>query len=159
MAPASILNIYIGSLALIAILVDETDNAFADVYSTAISLQNPFPKIRQWKLVLLAAGVGAALAYALPLAEYEHFLLLIGASFVPLFGVFLSEFFLVRKGNIDIEEFYESAPKVRPDSIASWILGFVVYLTFAYKLPSIGATLPALGASALTHFILAKTRR
>lgn len=159
MAPASILNIYVGSLALIAILVDETDNAFADVYSTAISLQNPFPKIKQWKLVILAAGVGAVLAYALPLAEYEHFLLLIGASFVPLFGVFLSEFFLIRRDSIDIEEFYEFTPKLRLDSITSWILGFVVYLTFAYKLPSFGATLPALGTSALTHFILAKIRR
>lgn len=159
LAPASILSIYIGPLALIAILVDETDNAFADVYSTALSLQNPFPWIRQWKLVLLASGVGAALAYALPLAEYEHFLLLIGASFIPLFGVFLSEFFLVRRSNINVEEFYESAPKTRQDSITSWILGFLVYLIFAYKLPSFGATLPALGASALTHFILAKGRR
>ncbi len=158
LAPASILSMYFGTLALIAILVDETDNAFADVYSTAVSIQNPFPSVRQWKLVLLASGIGAILAYAVPLAEYEHFLLLIGASFVPLFGVFLSEFFLIRR-EVKLNEFYEKAPRIRPGSVFSWALGFVVYMIFAYKLPNIGATLPALGASAASQLILSRVRR
>lgn len=158
LAPASILSVYAGSLALIAILVDETDNAFADVYSTAVSLQNPFPKVRQWKFVLLASGIGAILAYAIPLAEYENFLLLIGASFVPLFGVFLSEFFLIGR-KISLREFYEDAPKIRPESIISWALGFLIYWIFVYKFPQVGATLPALAASAALQFLLSRFRR
>ncbi len=159
LAPSSILSIYVGAVALIAILVDETDNAFADVYSTAVSLQNLWPGVKQWKLVLAASGLGAILAYTVPLAEYEHFLLIIGASFVPLFGVFISEYFIVRGLKLQVEEFYRDAPALRSESIISWALGFAVYLFFAYRLPSIGATLPALLFSALAQLVISKLRR
>lgn len=159
LAPSSILSIYVGAVALLAILVDETDNAFADVYSTAVSLQNLLPRVSQWKFVLAASGLGAFLAYTLPLAEYEHFLLLIGASFIPLFGVFLSECFAVRRLKFKVEEFYEEAPLVRVESVVSWVLGFVVYLLFAYRLPDFGATLPSLLVSAVGQLILSKIVR
>jgi len=39
-------------LALLALTVDESDEAFANVYSTAISLQNVFPRASQRALIL-----------------------------------------------------------------------------------------------------------
>ena len=39
-------------LALLALTVDETDEAFANVYSTAVSLQNLFPRVSQRLLIV-----------------------------------------------------------------------------------------------------------
>ncbi len=151
---ASILRLYMGALALVAILVDETDNAFADVYSAAVSVQNVFPKVRQWKLVLGVTLISAILAYTLPLAQYEWFLLLIGATFVPLFGTTLSEYFLVRRGRVETGEFYERAPRVVWRSLISWAAGLVTYFAVAAYAPDLGASLPALAVSALLQLAL-----
>ncbi|MCL7398304.1 MAG: cytosine permease, partial [Thaumarchaeota archaeon] len=68
---ASIAALFFGGVALLLILVDETDNCFADIYSSAVSFQNIFPKTRQWKFIVLVTGIGIALAMTVPLAEYE----------------------------------------------------------------------------------------
>ena len=48
----------VGSLlALLALTVDETDEAFANIYSTAVSLQNLVPRASQR---LLIVGVAVA---------------------------------------------------------------------------------------------------
>lgn len=150
---ASILSMYFGWVALLFILVDETDNAFADVYSCALSIQNAFPRLRQWNLIIAIAIVSAALAYFLPLAQYEWFLLMIGASFTPLFGSMLSEYFLVRKGNLGTEEFYGGAPKVVVRSIASWLAGLTTYFAIASYAPDLGASLPSFLVSALFQYV------
>ncbi len=156
---ASILSLYFGWMALLFILVDETDNAFADVYSCALSIQNAFPKARQWKLIVLISILSAVLAYFLPLSKYEWFLLLIGASFVPLFGVMLSEYFLVRRGRVDVEEFYEGAPRIVPRSIISWIVGLTTYFAIATHFPDVGASLPSFLMSALLQYLLRRWER
>ncbi|RLG51979.1 MAG: putative hydroxymethylpyrimidine transporter CytX [Thermoproteota archaeon] len=156
---ASILQLYMGTLALIAILVDETDNAFADVYSSAVSIQNILPKLRQWKLVLAVTVISAVLAYTLPLAEYEWFLLMIGATFVPLFGTTLSEYFIVRRGQVELDEFYEKAPRVAWRSIVSWAAGLATYFLLVKYMPNLGASLPSLAVSAALQAALGKARK
>ncbi len=155
---ASILSLYFGWIALLFILVDETDNAFADVYSCALSIQNAFPKTRQWKLIVLISILSSVLAYFLPLSQYEWFLLLIGASFVPLFGTMLSEYFLVRKGRIEVREFYEEAPRIVPRSIVSWVAGLTIYFAIATYSPDVGASLPSFLVSALLQYMLGRWR-
>src|SRR6185295_11011146 len=58
----------LGGLPLFIILVDETDNAFANVYSTAVSIQNLRPRWRQSKLVVGSTAVATAGAAALALS-------------------------------------------------------------------------------------------
>ncbi|RLE63625.1 MAG: putative hydroxymethylpyrimidine transporter CytX [Thermoprotei archaeon] len=146
----------LGQVAILGILVDETDNAFADIYSATISLQNMFPKIRQWKLAVLIGGLSTVLAFFIPIMQYENFLLLIGASFVPLFGVLFADFFVVRKGKYILGEFYDKAPELKVSALASWVLGFTVYYLLAYVLVDfgIGATLPSLFSSFLVYIVV-----
>src|SRR6266705_5309893 len=57
----------LGAFPLLIILVDETDNAFANVYSTAVSIQNLTPRRRQLAFILAATGIamaGAGLLWA-----------------------------------------------------------------------------------------------
>ncbi len=153
---SSILLLFLGSLAMLPIIVDETDNAFADIYSAAVSLQNAFPKVRQWKFVAGVAALGALLAYAIPLAEYEYFLLMIGALFIPLFGVVLADYFVVRRGEYELREFYEAAPQVRAEALFSWAIGALVYFAITYLFPEVGASLPSLLTSFGLHAALAR---
>src|SRR2546427_6909697 len=55
----------LGFFPLLFILVDETDNAFANVYSTAVSLQNLAPRSRQAWSILAASGIAVAAAWLL----------------------------------------------------------------------------------------------
>src|SRR5256885_4553402 len=48
------------ALALLALTVDETDEAFANVYSTAVSTQDLFPRISQRALIVGASALATA---------------------------------------------------------------------------------------------------
>ena len=85
------------ALALLAITVDETDEAFANVYSSGVSAQNILTHVPQRFLVGGAAVVATLTALAIDLREYQTFLLLLGAFFVPLFGVLLAHWLLTAR--------------------------------------------------------------
>ncbi|MCX8187192.1 MAG: cytosine permease [Nitrososphaeria archaeon] len=152
---SSIAALFLGNLALIFILVDETDNCFADIYSTAVSIQNAAPKVRQWKLVMLTTVIGLVLALTIPLTEYEWFLLMIGGLFVPLLGVLVSEYLIREKaGGFEILEFYEKAPKISFRPLFSWFAGIAVYFLIARYIPELGASIPSFALSASLNLIL-----
>ncbi|RLG58861.1 putative hydroxymethylpyrimidine transporter CytX [Candidatus Geothermarchaeota archaeon] len=151
----SIAILLLGSIALLALLVDETDNAFADIYSAAVSLQNVFPGVRQWKLGLIITAISLMLAYTVPIAQYENFLLLIGASFIPVFGVLLADYFVLRRGHYDEGDLYPRLGSIRWMAVLSWAIGFMVYCYFAYLRPVIGATIPSF-FSAFTSYLVIK---
>jgi NCS1 family nucleobase:cation symporter-1 len=122
-----------GWLALIVLLVGETDEAFANIYSTAVSIQNLLSKV---KLAVLATAVGLVAmlaAVSLNLMGYENFLLLIGGAFVPVFGIFLADYFLVRRRSYEIEELYRESGSywyglgLSPLGLVVWLAGFLLY--------------------------------
>ena len=116
----------IGSfLALLALTVDETDEAFANVYSAAVSSQNVLTEVPQRALVVGAAAIATVGALALDLTNYQQFLLLLGAFFVPLFGVLLADW-LLNGMHYDADDIFRG-PAFRPGMIASWLAGFAVY--------------------------------
>ena len=112
-------------LALLAVTVDETDEAFANIYSTAVSAQNLVPQLPQRVLIALFSAVATIGALAIELRSYESFLLLLGSFFVPLFGVLLADWVIagLRYGRDEIF----GAPSFRPGLVAAWLLGFALY--------------------------------
>jgi NCS1 family nucleobase:cation symporter-1 len=115
-----------GSVVLLALLVGESDNAFADIYSSAVSVQNVVPDARQRRLIVATAAIAFALALVLTIERYEVFLFLIGSVFVPLFGVFAAEYFVLRRGRFDEGSLFE-ATGVRWRAVVPWVAGFVLY--------------------------------
>lgn len=119
------------------LLVGETDGAFADIYSAAVSSQNLRPRLSQRRAVTLVTAAGAVLALALfqlPGAgtqTFEFFLFLIGSVFVPLFGVFVADYFVLRprqgRGTFDPEALSGEGRGFDVGAIAAWVLGFVVF--------------------------------
>jgi NCS1 family nucleobase:cation symporter-1 len=113
-----------GGLALFALGVDETKEPFANVYSTALSLQNLVPRASQRMLILIAASVSTLGALTIGLARYQTFLYLLGSFFVPLFGVLAADW-LVRRG-YDRDDVFQ-APALRPAQLGAWLAGFALY--------------------------------
>ena len=66
------------ALALLAVTLDETDEAFANVYSAAVSLQNVFSDLQQRVLIVAIAAIATVGALVIELRNYESFLLLLG---------------------------------------------------------------------------------
>jgi NCS1 family nucleobase:cation symporter-1 len=123
---SSIVALAGGGLVLLALLVGESDNAFADIYSAAVSAQNAAPDVSQRGLVAAVGGVSLVLALLFTMESYELFLLLIGSVFVPLFGVFAADYFVRRRGRYGERELFE-ASTVRWAAFAPWLAGFLVY--------------------------------
>ena len=153
-----------GWLALLIILVDETDNAFANIYSTAVSTQNIFPRLPFRAVAVGVGAVCAVLAATLPLAEYEWFLLLIGSIFVPLFGVLAADYFLLRRRRYAVGELYRVAGAywyrngVNVAGVVAWGLGIATYQLAATQWPWLGATLPSFGVALVAYLVLSRLR-
>lgn len=147
---AAIAGLTAGWAALVVILVDETDEAFANIYSAAVSTQNVLPRLSQKRLSAAIGAVVLVLALAIPLVQYESFLLLIGSIFVPLLGVLAADYFILRGRRYPSSEL--SGPIHREGvnwaALAVWGAGVVLYLAIA-GLPALGLTgvAPWLGAT------------
>lgn len=113
------------ALALLALTVDETDEAFANVYSGAVSIQNFVPGVSQRALIVGCSAVATAGALAFDLTQYSQFLYLLGAFFVPLFGVLLADW--MQRGMHYTRDDVFSGPAVRPGMIGAWLCGFLLY--------------------------------
>jgi NCS1 family nucleobase:cation symporter-1 len=129
-----------GWIVLLALLVGETDEAFADIYSAAVSSQNLEGRINQRRAIVAVSLAGAGLAVWLGLrptvavGNYESFLFLLGSVFVPLFGVFVADYFVLgRRGRLTAEMFegrtdgMRGRPRVHVAAFVAWVVGFLVY--------------------------------
>jgi nucleobase:cation symporter-1, NCS1 family len=159
-------------VALLAVTVDETDEAFANVYSAAVSIQNVLPQLPQRFLVALTGAIATLGALLLEISDYEAFLYLLGSFFVPLFAVLLADW-LVAGRRYDRRRVFGS-PRVRPGLLAAWLAGFAVYQWLFPNGPSwwvdvvgrldppaweIGATLPSFALAFVLGLAAATLRR
>jgi NCS1 family nucleobase:cation symporter-1 len=124
----------LSGFALLALTVDESDEAFADVYSTAVSVQNVLPRVPQRLLIALVAATATVLAIVIDLRNYQTFLFLLGSVFVPLFGVLLADW-LLRGAHYTSDDVFRG-PAVRLDQLAAWVVGFAVYQWLSPQGPS-----------------------
>lgn len=123
---AAVLAVPAGLVALGILAVDETDEAFANIYSASVSVQNAFPRLGQRRLSVVIGAICTMLAILVPLVQYENFLLLIGAVFVPLFGVLAAHYAVVRRG-YSAEDLYAAVPGLRVWGWVAWLAGFFAY--------------------------------
>jgi NCS1 family nucleobase:cation symporter-1 len=123
-----------GVIALLALTVDESDEAFADVYSTAVSIQNVLPNAPQRLLIALVGATATVGAIVIDLRNYETFLFLLGSVFVPLFGVLLADWLLAGAHYTRAHVF--ASPAVRFEQIAAWVIGFCLYQWLSPQGPS-----------------------
>jgi putative hydroxymethylpyrimidine transporter CytX len=120
-----------GGVVLLLLLAGEIDQGMADIYSGAMSVQNVKPSVPQRPLIVGLGAAGFVLAALLredAVATFEFFLFLIGSVFVPLFGVFLADRWVLRRGGFAEDALFDGAPPgVRWRAVVPWVAGFVCY--------------------------------
>jgi nucleobase:cation symporter-1, NCS1 family len=128
---AAVVAVPVGVVAMAVLVVDESDEVFANVYSTAVSLQNAVPRLPGRPLTLAVGALATALAALVAdLARYESFLFLLGALFVPLFGVLAADYFVLARRRYDVAAMYDPAGPhqgVRWPAVLVWLGGFLLY--------------------------------
>jgi putative hydroxymethylpyrimidine transporter CytX len=122
----ALLAVPAGALALAILVVDEVDEAFANLYSTAVSAQNLRPTLDRRAVAVVVGVVATGLALASDMTQYENFLLAIGAVFVPLFAVLVTDYFLLKRRAPGAWDVGPRAP-ARPLMVLPWAAGFAAY--------------------------------
>jgi putative hydroxymethylpyrimidine transporter CytX len=149
----SIMTIAFGTAGLALLLGDETDNAFADVYSGAISIKNVLPTLSTRLLVTSIGGVCLGIALVVDLTTFQGFLYLVGSLFTPLFGVLFADYFILKRRRYTSDELYpaddpaRSRPAINFVALLAWVCGIGTYLAETTYVGWLGGTLPALAVS------------
>ena len=112
-----------GALAFAVLAARELDQSFADVYSTAVSIQNLRPLWDRRVLAVLISALATGGALWLHIDAYENFLTLLGSVFVPMSAVLVVDFFVVSRGRWDVS----AGARSRWLMLVPWALGFVMY--------------------------------
>jgi len=92
--------------ALFMVVLSTITSDFPDVYSATCSLLNISRKLSARAVMWLAGGLSILVALVFPMEQYENFLFFIGAMFIPLFGVVLTDYFVLRGRKLDVGELY-----------------------------------------------------
>jgi purine-cytosine permease-like protein len=127
-----------------------------------MSFKNIYNKINYKYLVIFFTALGVLLANLIPIQQYESFLLIIGALFAPLFTIVLTDYYIIRRGKISVEKFYEKTNRVKISSFLAFIVGSITYFILS---PiswiqvtdlglSIGSTIPSIAISILVFLVI-----
>ena len=120
---AALVALPAGAIALAILLVDEVDEAFANVYSTAMSVQNLVPHLDRRIVAVTIGALATLLAGLLDFSQYQSFLFLIGSVFVPLVAVAAADFFFVSSQHWDVS----ASSRFRITPVIAWACGFAAY--------------------------------
>lgn len=149
---------------LMIVLLSTVTTTFLDVYSHAVSLSSIRSSIAPSAGVLVCGSLGTLLALVMDPTKYEHFLLMIGSVFCPLFGVVFADFFLIHRGRYDARALERGTLNpVRAGfhlpGIVAWLLGCLAFHAISSRAPWLGASLPALALSAILYLLLVRPNR
>jgi len=141
-------------------IVDEIVNIFVDNFSSVRSFKNIFNKINYKYLVISFTVLSCILSNIIPINQYESFLLLVGALFSPLFTIVLIDYYILKRGKVKIEEFYNKCDKFKISAFFSFFIGSLIYLILSPISPihiqniNIGSTIPSMAVSLISFISL-----
>ena len=137
--------------ALVALATVTTN--FVNIYLSSLAWRTLSPRSTGVASVWTIGLVGALLGLVSTgwLTQFANLMMLLGSVLVPVGGVFLAHFVVMRKG-ADVTALYriETMPHFNLAGIIAWLLGVIVYKFAA----PIGATLPALATSIVVYLLL-----
>ena len=142
--------------ALLVTLASVTTN-FVNIYLSSLAWRTLSPRSTGSRAVWTIGLVGTAIGLLSSgwLTEFAGLMVLLGSILVPVGGVFLAHFVVLRRP-VNVEAVYDVArlPAFSAAGTVAWIAGVVTYRAAS----SIGATLPALAVSMLLYAVLARRR-
>jgi cytosine permease len=149
----------LGGPAVLLLVVKAWATNAGNLYSASLSAANVFEKFAHRKIVIGAGIVGTAAA-ALGVSDlFVPFLVLLGVTVPPIAGIYVVDFFLVRRGEYDAAKIPE-LPAFYPAAFACWAFGISIAIaarTGLFTFTGIAACDAIIAASGsyflLRHFI------
>ena len=143
--------------ALLVVLATVTTN-FVNIYMSSLAWRTLAPQSTGTGSVWVIGLVGTALGLISTawLTSFADLMVLLGSVLVPVGGIFLAHFVVLRS-KVDVAAIYQTAamPAFNLAGVAAWVLGFAVYQLAA----PIGATLPALATSMAVFLLVRRLAR
>lgn len=144
--------------ALFVLVFATWSTNITNLYSSTLTLSTFVDKVPTWKITVAGSVFATAIAVAGMASYFTSFLLFIGVAATPLVGVYVVDYFLIKKGDFSMERL-GTVPAIGWPAIIAWVVGSVIgystengYFTLT-QLSSIDALIVA----AVLYFILAKT--
>ena len=143
--------------ALLVVLATVTTN-FVNIYLSSLAWRTLSPRSTGRGSVWVIGLVGTTLGLISSdwLTRFADLMVLLGSVLVPVGGVFLAHFVVLRM-KVDVAAIYqaEAMPAFTAAGLAAWTMGFAVYKLAA----PIGATVPALAASMIVYVAVRRFAR
>jgi nucleobase:cation symporter-1, NCS1 family len=167
-----------GIIALVFVAFANVTSIVSIIYSTCLAIRLAGGKLLEpvsWAVLTGVFFLVPAVAVFFPSVMYDNFfkfLVYTSLGFAPLSGVYLVDFFFLRRTRLHVRDLYEPSSRSRyafwgdfnPAAIAAVIVGAVVYyiLLNPLSLEGLGvfrfvsASIPSFLAAGLVHFVLTK---
>ena len=168
----------LGILALVFVAFANVTSIVSIIYSTCLAIRLAGGKLLEpvsWAVLTGVFFIVPAVAVFFPSAIYDNFfkfLVYTSLGFAPLSGVYLVDFFFLRRTELRVRDLYEPSSRSRyafwgdfnPAAIAAVIVGAVVYFVLLNPLTLVGldifkyasASIPSFLAGGLAHYALTK---
>ena len=165
---AFLLELGLGIPELLIIILSSVTTNVVNLYSAGISFVNVWPKVEPWKIIV-PAGVVMGVIAVIPdlIGHFITFLVIVGAIFVPLIAIMLTDYFLVKKQRVDAEQMlvedksskYWYQKGFNWKALIVWFVGIVLYNLLYYVWTPLGSTVPTfLVISAVYYLVCGKER-
>lgn len=143
---------------LLMVVFSTITSDFPDLYSATCSILNVSERVSAKAFLGLTGIVSVVVALVFPMERYESFLYFIGAMFVPLFGVVLTDYFLIRNRALRVDELYRAGGEYwytrgfHVPAVLAWAAGFGTYKMIEILRYPVGSTLPAIIVSGTLYY-------
>lgn len=155
------LGLGIAAPALYILVFSTWTTNTVNLYSAVLTLATVATRTPDWRLALYASALGTGGAVLGIMDFFLPFVLFIGIAATPLAGVYIIDFFVVRRGNYDIETLTQAAPVKYPALIA-WVAGAGCAWLATYEIITL-TTVPAIdsliAASVVYFFLCPRTKK
>jgi len=148
--------------AMIIVLFSTFTTTFLDIYSTAVSALNIYPKLGEKKGTIIGGALGTiiALIFGNYPETYTHFLEIIGFIFCPLFGIVLADYFITKRRKVATDELFTQGAYwytkgVHVTALGCWVIGALVFWLGRYL--QIGGAISSFIVAALIYLAIMKS--
>lgn len=154
----------LGKLGLGVVILSGVTTAFLNVFSSGVSAMNILPRAKERVLVIIAGVIGTVIALFFPINNFQGFLMLLGAVFVPLEAIVIVDYFLIRK-SFKADEMdrkggeYWYKKGIHFSAVLTFIIGFAVYEMAYYLQWKTGSSIVSVCVTGCLYYILAKLEK
>ena len=118
------LTIGLGVSAFVLVIFSSWITNSVNLYGCSLSIASIFPKFHEWQIAILSGMAGTIIAFFEILEHFIDFIFSLGIIFTPIAGIYATDYFILHKGNYDLEKVGQDT-SISYIAIISWLFGMV----------------------------------